>query len=273
MTIAFILIWNLYPHEGRIGKLRTIWLQIAGVIILVFLALIYKGGDDGNTVWMRPYWWGILGLIGWSYLVSALVYYFARNKFWVIILAVVVFCFLNIQEFRPLFQNLPKFKLIISASNYSLVMWGVVASALFQKISLKKVYPWKYSGILVLLALLLVVYGFEVRPLGGISKIKATPSWTSICAGISFFAYAALFLIADKYRLTGWAKIFSPAGSMTLTCYLVPYLVYPVMTLINWKWPEVISTGFPGLLKSLLFAFMIIWITGLLGKLHVKLKI
>jgi heparan-alpha-glucosaminide N-acetyltransferase len=273
MTVAFILIWNVYPRDGKVWKIRSAWLQGAGVILLAFLAIIYKGGDAGSPVWMRPYWWGILGLIGWSYLVSAVIYYFSKNRLWVIILTVIIFCLLNVQEFSPLFPQLPKLKLIISASNYSLVLWGVLATALFQKISSRKDYPWKYAGILALLALLLIMYGFEVRSLGGISKIKATPSWTSICAGISFAAYSLLFLIADKFRLTSWAQIIKPAGSMTLTCYLVPYLIYPVMTLAGLRWPQIMSTGIPGLFKSLLFALAVIWITGLLGRIHIKLKI
>jgi heparan-alpha-glucosaminide N-acetyltransferase len=273
MTIAFFLIWNVYPKDERIGRISTKWLQFAGIFILVILAFLYKGGSPENPVWMRPYWWGILGLIGWSYLISSFVYLLARQKFWLITGMVVLFCFLNFQEFSPLFSNLPKLKIIISASNYSLVMCGVLASALFMQLENKQGREWKYAAILMLLALIFIGYGFDARPLGGISKIKATPSWTAICAGISFFAYGLIFLIADKFRLIRWAKIIEPAGSMTLTCYLVPYLVYPVFNLVGWKWPEILSASYPGLIKSLLFALGIIWIAGLLGKLKIKLKI
>jgi heparan-alpha-glucosaminide N-acetyltransferase len=273
MTIAFFLIWNVYPKEGRIGRISTNWFQSAGIIILAILAIIYTGGSPGNPVWMRPYWWGILGLIGWSYLISSMVYLLARQKFWLITLMVVFFCFLNFQEFSPLFDHLPKLKLIISASNYSLVMCGVLASALFMQLQYKQGREWKYAGILLFLAIIFIGYGFEVRSLGGISKIKATPSWTAICSGISFFGYGLFFLIADKFRLVNWAKIIEPAGSMTLTCYLVPYLIYPIFVLVGWKWPEILSSGYTGLIKSLLFALGIIWVTGLLGKLHIKLKI
>jgi heparan-alpha-glucosaminide N-acetyltransferase len=273
MTISFFLIWNVYPKDGRVARVSTKWLQGAGIIMLVLLALIYRGGSPENTVWMRPYWWGILGLIGWSYLVSSLVYLLARQKFWLITLMVVLFCFLNFQEFSPLFDHLPKLKVIISASNYSLVMCGVLASALFMQLPSKQGREWKYVGILMLLAIVFIGYGFDVRPLGGISKIKATPSWTAICAGISFFGYGLIFLIADKYRLVRWAKIIEPAGSMTLTCYLVPYLVYPLLGLVGWKWPEILTSGYIGLIKSLLFALVIIWMTGLLGKMKIKLRI
>jgi heparan-alpha-glucosaminide N-acetyltransferase len=273
MTIAFFLIWNVYPKDGRIWRLSTKWFQLAGITILVILALNYKGGSPENPVWMRPYWWGILGLIGWSYLISSMVYLLARQRFWLITGMVVLFCFLNFQEFSPLFEHLPKLKIIISASNYSLVMCGVLASAIFMQLPYQQGREWKFAGILVLLAVVFIGYGFDVRPLGGISKIKATPSWTAICAGISFLGYGIIFLIADKFRLIKWAKIIEPAGSMTLTCYLVPYLMYPIFVLVGWRWPEFLTTGYPGLLKSLLFALAIIWMTGLLGRMKIKLKI
>jgi heparan-alpha-glucosaminide N-acetyltransferase len=273
MTIAFFLIWNVYPEDAKIGKVSTKWFQLIGVIILIILAVIYRGGNVANPVWMQPYWWGILGLIGWSYLVSALIYLITRNKFWLFVVALLFFSYLNFQEFSPLFDQLPKIRLIISASNYSLVLCGVFASAIYLKLAGKQNTEWKYLGLLLFLAIVFIGYGFEVRPLGGISKIKATPSWTAICAGISFAVYAFLFFLADKYKLTKWAGIIAPAGRSTLTCYLVPYLVYPVMSIVNWKWPEIMTSGYTGLLKSLIFALVIIWITGLLEKIHIRLKI
>ncbi len=222
---------------------------------------------------MRPQWWGILGLIGWSYLLSALIYLFSGNRFWLIALAWVFFSILNFVEFSPLFEELPSFKLIVSASNYALVMAGVFASAMFERIPPFKEKAWIYAGLLIFLGVIIAGYGFEVRPLGGISKIKATPSWTALCTGISFGVYALLFIVADKLKLTKWATIISPAGRSTLTCYLLPYMVYPMMTLVGFSWPANLSSGGPGLLRSFVFALLIVWLTGLLGKIHIRLKI
>jgi len=273
MTLAFFLIWNVYPKEGKIRNIPVWWLQGTGILVLLILAVVYKGGNADQVVWMRPYWWGILGLIGWAYLVCSLFYLLIRRKFWLIIGVVFLFQFLNFQEFSPIFGDLPRFRLIISASNFALVMCGVLASALLLRLPLKPWRQWTYAALLMVIAALFILYGFEIRPLGGISKIKATPSWTAICAGLSFLTYSLLYLLTIKFGLTKWAKVIEPAGSMTLTCYLVPYLVYPVMTLINWNWPEFLSTGSMGLLKSLLFALAVIWMAGLLGKLHIRLKI
>ncbi len=72
MIIAFILIWNNYEGKKVFGKVPVWLLQVTGIAILVVLAFIYKGGTADDPQWMRPHWWGILGLIGWAYLVCAM---------------------------------------------------------------------------------------------------------------------------------------------------------------------------------------------------------
>lgn len=273
LIVSFFLIWNLYPGNGKAGNINVNWLRGAGIVLLALLALIYKGGTSDYPAGLRPYWWGILGLIGWAYLLSALVYLLSRRKFWLTALFTLIFLFLNYQEFSPVFGENYSFRLIVSASNYSLVMCGVLASSILLKLSKRNHKEWLYFGILLFLAIIITGYGFDVRPLGGISKIKATPSWTSICAGISLVLYALLFLVSDKYGFSRWSRLISPAGRSTLTCYLVPYLIYPLLSLIGWRWPEALTSGIPGLMKSFVFALIIIGITALLEKIHIRLKI
>jgi hypothetical protein len=81
------------------------------------------------------------------------------------------------------------------------------------------------------------------------------------------------FLIADKWKISAWAKIIEPAGTSTLTCYLVPYYVYAIGAMIGWNLPEAITTGGIGILKSILFGLLIIQLTGLLARIQIRLKI
>jgi hypothetical protein len=68
--IALIWIdWKKTPIKNYLHR----FLKISGLLILIFIALIYKGGVNGS-LWMTTQWWGILGLIGWAYLVNAVVY-------------------------------------------------------------------------------------------------------------------------------------------------------------------------------------------------------
>ena len=70
------------PDLGRVrqrgGGRRNTW-RAVGVLGLLVLACAYRGGPDGKA-WMTHQWWGILGLIGWSYLISASVYLAGRAR-------------------------------------------------------------------------------------------------------------------------------------------------------------------------------------------------
>jgi len=269
MTLAFFLIWNIY--RGPVfGKMSPWILKGLGWVILLFLAITYQGGGHGESQWMRFHWWGILGLIGWGYLLSALVYLLLGNKPAWIALVLLLLLLLNINEFKT---PLPfSIKLVVGASNYALVLGGVLLTSVMiqlkEKSKMQLLVPF-----LVGFAILLMGFGFLTRPMWGISKIMATPSWTAICAGITVLVFAAMYLVADKAGWFRWANIIEPAGSSTLTCYLVPYFVYAFWSMSGISLPDALTTGGIGILKSILFAILIIQITGLLNRIRIKLKI
>ena len=269
MTLAFFLIWNVYkgPVMGRFSP----WiLRGLGWAILLFLAITYSGTGDGGEQWMRFHWWGILGLIGWAYLVAALVYLLLGNRPGFLALAFAVLILLNTNEFiTPLNFTI---KLVVSASNHALTMGGVVLSSLMIRFKEEERMDLLIPFLLGFAALLFL-FGYLTRPVWGISKILATPSWTAICAAITVLAFALMYLLADKAGKFRWAAIIEPAGSMTLTCYLVPYFVYAFRNMLSIGLPESLTTGGIGILKSILFALLIIQLTGLLGRLRIKLKI
>jgi hypothetical protein len=82
-----------------------------------------------------------------------------------------------------------------------------------------------------------------------------------------------MYLLADKAGWYRWAGIIEPAGSMTLTCYLIPYYVYAFRAIWGISLPDTFTTGGIGILKSIIFSILIIQLTGLLGRLKIKLNI
>jgi heparan-alpha-glucosaminide N-acetyltransferase len=272
MIIAFILIWNDYESKKVFGKIPAWLFQVTGMAILVMLAFLYKGGTAEDPHWMRPHWWGILGLIGWAYLVCACIYLFSRNRMGIIIAALVILNALNLLEVIPNSLPLPHFLLIVSASNHVLVMSGVLVTLIYLRVTDKMNFT-VFGIILLILAAVCIGYGFGVRPFGGISKILATPSWTSICAGISMAVFLVIFILADVLHYSGWASVIMPAGQSTLTCYLIPGLLYPILYPLQQLLPASLLTGIAGLAKSLLFALLTVIITGWLQKIHIRLKI
>ena len=271
MALAIFFIWNKYPRLNGKTTLREHMLRAVGVIILVYLAVIYKGGSTENPEWMRPHWWGILGLIGWAYLMGALVYLGAGRKPRIIAAIWVLFLLLNVQEFIQI-PGFPTLRIVVTASMYASTFGGIVASLLYLHFK-KKNDPSRFLLSLGFIALMMVILGLATRPEWGISKIRATPSWTMICLGISFAMFGLLYYFSDIKNWTGWARWIGPAGTSTLTCYLIPYFHYPLLDMSAIYLPEILRTGGVGILKSLIYAFLIIQITGLLGKLNIRLKI
>ncbi len=267
MIVSFVLIWNHY-QDRKVWGIDRRWFQALGVLILIFLAVIYHGGTTDQPTGMRPYWWGILGLIGWGYLVCAILYLFSKDRIWLVAIFLGTFIFLNAQE--SLWDN--SIELVVSAAIYSMVMAGVLITLILQYF-MKRDKLWILVGSLLVLGALFLLFGFWTRGEWEISKIRSTPSWATICIGISLWFFIIIYLLADRLNFTRWAKPLAPAGRSTLTCYLVPYVAYALMGIFDWQAPEIFTQGLVGILKSLLFAYIIIFITGLLEKVNIKLKI
>lgn len=270
MALGFFFIWNNYQKKKALATIPQWVMQLLGVIVLIVIAFIYKGGSVDEPEWMRTHWWGILGLIGWGYFVCATLYLLVGQKIVWVAAFTFFFYLLNAQEFVSPFSE--EVQIVVSASVHASVMTGVLTTVILLKY---REPDWKGQLELILagLAVFLLFLGFLTRPEWGISKIGATPSWTAICAGISVASFFLIYLVADKMGFTKWAQPLAPAGRSTLTCYLVPYYVYAIMSLTHFSLPSALTAGYVGVLKSLVFGLLIIVITGWLEKLSIRLKI
>ena len=272
LTIAFFLIWLDYPSQMK--KQKRWLLQGSGIALLVFLAIVYKGGHDDQVGWLKPHWWGILGLIGWSYLLCALVYLFSKGRLSILIAALLFFNLFNIAAKAGWLHFLQPVKPYIwitgDGSSPALTMAGVVVAVIYSGLTKK----FKVAvGVLLAIGLVMLLGGFAIRPLEGISKIRATPSWVLICTGISTLVFAGLAILVDRYKKQNWFSVIQPAGTSTLTAYLLPYIHYALFHIIGITLPLFLRTGIVGIIKSLLYALCIILITGLLEKKRLRLKI
>jgi predicted acyltransferase len=220
---------------------------------------------------MRTSWWGILGLIGWGYLFNSLIYLLLRNKINFLFIIFLFLMFMNVQE-NNFFDGIPAFKVIVGASNHLFVLSGILTSIFFVK-SLKNRKENLILKILFVFSIIFLVYGLAIRPSFHISKIYGSPSWVAICTAINLFSFIILFLLVEKTNFNRFLKPIKAAGTSTLTCYLIPYLVYPLLVLIDFSWPEWMIAGTVGLVKSLLFSLLIIVFVRILEKNNIKLKI
>ena len=273
MATAVVLIWTNWKRSP-VDQKWHLYLQGAGYLILVFLAFIYKGGEQGE-LWMTTQWWGILGLIGWAYLLNALVYLYAKGNLWIMTMLWIVLNGLAVLAHSAMAPKLDGILVYVSpvftGTIPAFTTAGIVATLLFKKLRHKDL-KWFYATLFGL-GLLNLVYGLATRPIWGISKIQGTPSWLAICTGIGFILFAVLYYIADQKKITGWAKIIAPAGTATLTCYMIPYFIYPLHSFSGFRFPDLLNTAALGLLISFAFALLVVIFTGWLERKGYKLKL
>ena len=273
MASAVVLIWTDWKRSP-INKKWHQYLQLLGFGILIYLAIIYKGGEDGST-WMTPQWWGILGLIGWAYIVNALAFLFSKGSIiimsllWLLLISLSIIGHSQLSIDFGILSNY--FSLVLTGTIPAYTTAGIVATLLFTKIN-KLDVKWSYLS-LITLGLLNLFFGVLTRPIWGISKIQGTPSWLGICTGIGFLLFALLYYIADVKKITNWAKIIAPAGTATLTCYMIPYFIYPLRSITGIELPKFLTYSNLGLLTSFGFALLVVIFTGWLEKKGFKLKL
>ncbi len=273
LATAVVLIWMNWKRSLVDQKWHK-YLQGIGYLLLLFLAYVYKGGTNGE-LWMTTQWWGILGLIGWAYLLNALIYLYAKGNLWVLVFAWMLLNGLAILNHSSLALELTgplKFiGTLLTGTIPAFTTAGIVASLVLKKLRNKDL-KWAYAALLGL-GIINLFYGVITRPIWGISKIQGTPSWLAICTGIGFLLFALLYYIADQKKITSWAKIIAPAGTATLTCYMVPYFIYPLHNITGFRFPNALNTASLGLFLSFVFALLVVIFTGWLEKKGYKLKL
>jgi hypothetical protein len=287
MAGAFVCIWNQYrPAKDAAGKRLCLLLKGIGVLVLLFLAVTFRDAEGGV---FEARWWGILGLIGWSYLLCALIYVFTRDRLRYLIpvwAALVLMCMSgsNMKEAwggdallsfpRPNFYN--EILGILHTGNGALpafTMGGIILSILCTRYA--GLPARKKAAAAILGAGVFLIAGLISHRFWIVSKLSETPTWLFYITALAIALYALIYWLVEtgKARRFVFFSLIRPAGTATLTAYIVPYAVYSVGGLAGIRLPGWFTHGFWSVINCLCFAFVIIGITWLLGRMHIKLKI
>ena len=307
---AIFMTFLVVPPSREPKRKIYLIVRIIGLIILTMLVLIYRTADgkrlilgpifdQSDNVWLRHSWWGILGLIGWAYLATSLIYLvLGRRREW-LIGAVGLLAMLYVADKEGLFsrvdsrawltwaapviRQIERFVDGIGAlvsigqsfgSLTSISMAGCCLGTILLPGSRINTHVerlrWTITyGIGLALAALL----FD--PLFGINKIRATPAWCFYCASLTTLMWAALYWIMDVRRYRAWSMIVRPAGMNPLTAFILhpwilifaAFLHIPIWFYKSDKLPVFVS-----ILGCLTMAFAIVRLTGLISRLGCRMK-
>ena len=280
---SFFLIWNAYPKNPtrRQSTLFTI-LKILGGLCLLFLAVTYRKPE--GRVFDTSF--SILGGIAWTYLVAAIVYYFCRNNLkktipvWAAVLAV---CILT-QRLRPemggeAILNFPRPNFlegmlrvlhIGNGGAVFLALSGLLVSVVTEKIAHLPQGKRTLIGLGTAVACLLL--GMFTRKFWIAAKLGITLPCCLFVMAAAIGIYTLLRWLNAR-DLTRWFAIIRPAGTATLTTYMIPYVYYGLGDLTGIVWPDWLTHGPMALVNCFCFALIVIATVGLLQKLHLKLKV
>ena len=280
---SFFLVWNAYPkNPSRRHSFPYTCLKIIGGLCLLFLAVTYRKPD--GRVFDTSF--SILGGIAWTYLVAAVVYYFCRDNLrkiipvWVAVLAV---CVLT-QRMRPemgdvAILNFPRPNFlegmlrvlhIGNGGAVFLALSGLLVSVVTEKIAHLPQGKRILIGLGTALAAFLL--GVFTRRFWIAAKLGLTLPCCLFVSAIAIAVYTLLRFLNSK-GLSGWFAVIRPAGTATLTTYMIPYVFYGFADITGIVLPDWLTHRPLALVNCFCFALICIAIVGLLQKLHLKLKV
>jgi heparan-alpha-glucosaminide N-acetyltransferase len=288
MSVGVVLVWLGPPRDGPARWRRG--LRLAGAVLLVALLFLYRSRDASGLIQIRPHWWGILGLIGWAYLVAASAYVLVRDRPAALLggMALLYCVYLADEAGRAgwLVAIAPYFRIgRIVASHSAAALSGTLLGVLLLRhrqageparrlVFATLVYA---AGLAAAGLLLHELHG--LHPAFSINKVLATPAWCLLSAAATTAFWVAIFAVVEMNGWKRWPKALFIAGENALLCYLMaPFLLSlfaVIASLFGGKNPyyalgENTAIGF---VRSAVFAWIVVRLCGLLRDRGVMMKI
>jgi predicted acyltransferase len=215
--------------RARVWAALSWGLRIIGVAALVWLALVFRGKDGQRIVTLSPFsihteWYGILGLIGWAYLVGSMVFLvFGTNRVALLGCAVLLMC-LYPADRTGAFGNFWLARYVgigeMLGAHASITVGGLLLASVLGAPGMAGLWPRVrftlcFVGGFAAAALLL-------HGLYGINKNAATPSWCLWACAITAALWLLFHLAADgEGRLAWLVRPLAIAGRNVLLAYLI----------------------------------------------------
>jgi heparan-alpha-glucosaminide N-acetyltransferase len=288
-TLAVFALWAVVPKGAATAKRRLhLGLKIAAAVLLLALVVIFRGqGEDGRVTWLQTSWWGILGMIGWTYLAGCLLYLASRGNRAVLAGAVGLMTALYIGSRHGALDFLGPVNGVLNigslfGSHSAIVAAGILAGTLFLP-GKDIAAPRTRVRFLAVLATALLLAGYVLRPLHGFSKIGGTESYCLATAGICCLVFLLFYVVLDIYKKGKKAAAFIlPAGRNPLLAYLLPGVIGNAAALLGgvlhidlWRviWPFAETGGLAGILNAAVMTGVVLILTTLLGRAGLMLKL
>jgi len=224
-------------------------------------------------------------LIGWAYLICSLVYLaFGRSRaalMGVLGLFIAFNAGNHLGALRFLSPLIGETQLAMMSCHAAIVLAGVLAGTLFTSAA-RKTTAKQRALFMLPFGVGLYAAGLLLRPIQGISKIRATESYALVTAGVCCLLFLGFYVLMDVLMVRRWASVLQPVGKNPLLAYILPDIVVCVLLLISGLirfdvgrllWPFAERGGVPGMLNALVFTGFILLLTSLATRARIILRL
>lgn len=263
--------------------LLSIALKIAGIAGLLALALCYRGKNGERILQFAPFalstsWYGILGLIGWSYAIGGAVFLaFKQNRMALLGCMALLLCLFPASRtgaFEGFFLNNIVGMGDTLGSLPSITVAGVILATILRTPDTQSSYARLRFAVLFILgcsAAALLLDG-----LYGINKNSATPSWCLWSCAITATLWLGFYTISDLLPFRAISRPFAIAGENVLLAYLLSCVLPSILVftgLIDWYGKLAQPHLLNAIGRSVGLAIFIAALTAILNRIGFRLKL
>ncbi|WP_081905494.1 DUF5009 domain-containing protein [Janthinobacterium agaricidamnosum] len=275
--VAMILLWRQSDH-------KTPWFYL-GAALMLFLLATFRGklNEEFDAVWLQHSWWGILGMIGWTYLLCSLIYLATKGDNTALMAAFggLIVLYMGGEagrlDFLPEqlrnFVNLPQ---LLGSTGANVLAGTLVGNLFLRGAAGDTASPHRRRiKFMAWYALGLFCAGMLLRPYHHINKIMATESYTLVCAGLMLALFLLFYIVIDVLKWRAWTVCLLPAGTNALFAYIAPDLweqLAAVLHLPRFWWPYLESGGGAGLINAAVVTVLMMLLTALASRAGLRLK-
>ncbi len=241
--LAAILAFSTFEPDGTKEASRPKgwrFVRIAGFLLLAFLAVSFRGAKGQRIVTFSPFsihteWYGILGLIGWAYLVGSLIFLAFRANRTALLGCMTLLLCLYPADRNGAFKGFWLASYVgiggTLGSQASITVAGMLLGTILQSADLSTLSSRLRFTLLFILgcaAAALLVHG-----LYGIYKNSATPSWCLWSCAITASLWMLFHLGCDRPQPPPIARWLAFTGSNVLLAYLLSEMLPSLLELIG----------------------------------------
>ena len=267
--------WNPWKTAGACARL-------VGLAALVWLAFAFRGANGQHIITLVPFslnteWYGILGLIGWAYVVASFVFLVFRTNRTAILGCMVLLMCLFAADKTGAFDGFWLSKIVgIGATLGSLAAIAVAGLLLGSMLSTTEMTAlrgrtqftlWFVAGCASAALLMTRSYG--------ISKNSATPSWCLWACAISTTLWYGFYLISDVHPVRAISRPLELAGQNVLLAYLLSEMLPGLLQALHLgDWYGNLAGNLPSAIaRSMICALLILLASTGLNRVGFRLKL